>query len=130
MSKLKETKKTKVVAPYSNLQPSPLGPQKDKNYPKIKSNLNVRIQGIIQNESFSTTWVDPKTVLEPHIEPKNSPLGPRKSKMTPKSCQNWKKQRKQKLLHYINRFQNNLNLIPIIKIAYFYPKKAKKRPLD
>ena len=72
----------------SGPQNSPFGLQKDKNDPKIKSNLNVRIQGIIQNESLSTTWVDPKTVLEPHIEPKNSPLGPRKSKMTPKSCQN------------------------------------------
>ena len=45
-------------------------PQKDKNDPKIKSNSNVIIQGIIENESCSTTWVDPKTVFEPHIEPK------------------------------------------------------------
>ena len=34
---------------------SPLGPQKVKNNPKIKSNLDVRIQEIIQNESFSST---------------------------------------------------------------------------
>ena len=33
----------------------PLWPQKDKNDPKIKSNSNVRIQGIIENESCSTT---------------------------------------------------------------------------
>ena len=63
-----------VVEPYSDPQTSPLGPQKDKDDPKIKSNLYVRIQGIIENEHRSTTWVDPKTVFEPHIEPKNSPL--------------------------------------------------------
>ena len=37
------------VEPYSDPQTSPLGPQKDKNDPKIKVNLNVRIQGIIEN---------------------------------------------------------------------------------
>ena len=38
---------------YNHIEPknSPLGPQKDKNDPKIKSNSNVRIQGIIENES-------------------------------------------------------------------------------
>ena len=40
---------------YSDPQTSLLGPQKDKNDPKIKSNSNVRIQGIIENESCSTT---------------------------------------------------------------------------
>ena len=63
------------------LQPetSPLGPQKDKNNPKIKSNSNVRIQGIIENESCSNIWVDTqKQFLS--IEPKNSPLGPIKVK--------------------------------------------------
>ena len=34
---------------------SPLEPQKVKNYPKIKSKLNVRIEGNIENESYSTT---------------------------------------------------------------------------
>ena len=54
---------------------------KDNNDPKIKSNSNVRIQGIIKkNESCLTTWVDTKTVFEPHIEPKNSQLGPQKVK--------------------------------------------------
>jgi len=37
-----------VVEPYSDPQTSPFGPQKDKNDPKIKSNSNVRIQGIIE----------------------------------------------------------------------------------
>ena len=36
-------------------QKSPLGPQKDKNDPKTKLNSNVRIQGIIEKESCSTT---------------------------------------------------------------------------
>ena len=44
------------------LFPSPinssLGPQKVKNDPKIKSKSNVRIEENIENESFSTTWVD------------------------------------------------------------------------
>ena len=60
-------------------KPAHLGSQKDKNYPKIKSNSNVRIQGIIENESCSATWVDPKTVFEPYIEPKNNPLEQKKS---------------------------------------------------
>ena len=44
-----------VVEPYSSLQTSPVGPQKDKNDTKIKSNSNIRIHGIIENESCSTT---------------------------------------------------------------------------
>ena len=80
--------------PYSDHKISPLGPQKDKNGPKIKSNSNITIQGIIRNESCSTTWVDPKIIFEPHIEPKNSPIRPRKVKNDPKldqnQCQNWK----------------------------------------
>ena len=43
---------------------SPLGLQKVKNCPKIKSNSKVRIEGIIENKSWSTTWVDPKTAYE------------------------------------------------------------------
>ena len=45
----------KQFEPYSDPQTSPLGPQKDKDDPKIKSNLYVRIQGIIENEHRSTT---------------------------------------------------------------------------
>ena len=72
------------IEPYSDSQTSPLGPQKDKNDPKIKSSLNVRIQGIIEIESCPSKWVDPETVFEPHIEPKNSPLGSKKVKNDPK----------------------------------------------
>ena len=40
---LKESLRRKVV-----------GPQKAKNDPKIQSNVKVRIEGIIENESYST----------------------------------------------------------------------------
>ena len=39
-------------------------------------------------ESYSTTWVDPKTVYEPFPNPKNITLGPQKVKMTQKFSQN------------------------------------------
>ena len=42
----------------------------------------------IENESCSTTWVDPKTVVEPYPNPKNSPLGPQKVKLIQKLSQN------------------------------------------
>ena len=53
-------------------------PQTLKITLKIKSNPNVRIQEIVENESCSTTSIDPKTVFEPHIDPKNIPLGSKK----------------------------------------------------
>ena len=53
----------KVVQPFLNPKNSPLGPPKIKNDPKIKSKSNVRIEGNIENESCSTTKVDPKTLF-------------------------------------------------------------------
>ena len=55
-------------------------PQKVRNDPKIKSKSNVRIEGNIENESCSTTRVDPKTVVEPYSNPQASPLGLQKDK--------------------------------------------------
>ena len=52
-----------VVEPHSEPQTSPLGPQKDKNETQIKSWSNVSIQVTIENESYSTGWVDTKTVF-------------------------------------------------------------------
>ena len=49
---------------------------------KVKS--NVTIEGNIENESSSTTWVEPKTDFEPYTDPKNIPLGPQKVKNDPK----------------------------------------------
>ena len=78
-----------VFWPYRNPKNSPLGPPKVKNDSKIKSKLNARIEKKPkENESCSTTWVDPKTVFELYPNPKNSPLGPKKSKMAPKLSQN------------------------------------------
>ena len=59
-----------------------------KNDPKIMSTLNVRIEGKIENESCSITWVDPKTVVEPYLDPQTRPLGPKKTKMTKNFSQN------------------------------------------
>ena len=71
----------------SRPQNSPLGRQKVKNDPKINSKSNVRIERNIENESYSTTWVDPKTVAKPYSNPQSSPFGPHKTKMTPKLSQ-------------------------------------------
>ena len=62
---------------------SPLGPQILKKDPKIKSKSKVRIEGTIENESCSTTCVDPKTVVDPYSDHKTSPLGPQKDKNDP-----------------------------------------------
>ena len=59
-------------------------PKKIKNDPKSKSNSNIIIEGIIENESCSSALIDPKTVFELYIEPKNSPLGSKKFKDDPK----------------------------------------------
>ena len=37
---------------------------------KLKSKPNVRNEGNKENESCSTTWVDPKTVVEPYPDPR------------------------------------------------------------
>ena len=59
--------------------------QKVKN--DIKSKSNARFEGNIDNESCSTTLVDPKTFVKPYSNPQSSPLGPHKTKMTPKLSQ-------------------------------------------
>ena len=69
-----------VFEPFPNLKNSPLGPQKVKNDPKIKSKVNVEIERNKENESCSTTLVDPKTVVEPYPSPKNATLGRQKVK--------------------------------------------------
>ena len=67
-----------VFEPYPKPKNSQLGPQKLENDPKLKSNSNVRIEGIIENESCSFELVDP------YPNPKNNPLGPQKFKNDPK----------------------------------------------
>ena len=65
---------------YPNPKNSPLGPQKVKKDPDFKSKSKVRIERNIGNESCSTIWVDPKTVVEPYPNPKNRPIRPQKFK--------------------------------------------------
>ena len=54
-----------VFEPYPNPKNSPSKPPKVKNDTKIKSNSRVRVEGITENKSCSTTWVVPKTAFEP-----------------------------------------------------------------
>ena len=77
-----------MIESFSNPKYSPLGPQKVKNDPKIKSKINVGFERNKEKEICSTTWVDPKTVAEPCPKPKNSQVGSKNSKMTPKLSQN------------------------------------------
>ena len=51
---------------------------------KLSQKSNVRIERDKENKSCSTTWVDPKTLVEPYLNPKVSPLGPQKVKNDPK----------------------------------------------
>ena len=46
-------------------QNSPLVPQNDNDYPKIKSKPKVRIKWTVEKKC-STAWVDSKTVFEPY----------------------------------------------------------------
>ena len=89
---------------------SPCGSQKIKNDPKIKLKSNIRIDKNIQNESFSITWVDPKTVFEPFCNPKNSQLGLQKVENYPKIKSNTnvkiEKEKKMKLFNYMSRPKN------------------------
>ena len=54
-----------LFAPYPNRQNSQLGPQKDKNNPKIMPN-KVRNEGSIENKSCSAIGVDPENVFKPY----------------------------------------------------------------
>ena len=79
--------------PYRSPKNSPLGPQKVKNDPKIRSKSNVIIEGNIEIESCSTTRVEPKTVVELYSDPQTSPLLPKQDKNDPQNeakfkCQN------------------------------------------
>ena len=68
----------KSFEPYSNPKNTPLGPQKFKNDPKIKSNSKVRIEGIIENGSCLTRWVDLKMIFDLKLNPPNSRKWPNK----------------------------------------------------
>ena len=58
-------------------------PQKAKNNLKIRPKINVRIQGNIENKSYSAIQVHPKNVLQTHTTTKNITLGPQKAQNNP-----------------------------------------------
>ena len=70
--------------PQKNFFETLTPPQNTQIGPKNKWKSNVRIERNKENESCSTTWVDPKTVVKPYPDPKNSPLWPKKVKNYPK----------------------------------------------
>ena len=49
----------------------------------------VRIEGNIENETCSTTWEDPKTVVKAYFDHRTNPLGPQKDKSDPKIKSNF-----------------------------------------
>ena len=63
-----------VFEPFHNPKNKLLGPQKVKDDPKIKSKSNVRIERNKEDESCSTTYVDPKTVVEPYSNPNKNEI--------------------------------------------------------
>ena len=46
-------------------------PQKQKNNLKITSKLKVRIEGSMENDNSSATWVEPKKVFESYQKTPN-----------------------------------------------------------
>ena len=53
------------------------------------------MKGAKKNKSCSAIWVDPKTVIEPYINPKKRPIGAQKAKTTPKFGKNKKSELKE-----------------------------------
>ena len=116
------------VEPFPNPKNSQLGPKSQK-WPQNGVKPNVRIERNKENKNCSTTWIDPKSVGEPFLNPKNSP---KNKKMTPKFCQiqsqNWKKQIKSKLFNYMRGPQNSCRTLPQPKNSPLGPKKVKNDP--
>ena len=76
-----------------------------KMTPKLSQKSKVRIKGTLENKSCSITWVDPKTVFDPHTEPKNS---------------------QEQTLYALYEY-----MTPTLKISYFFaPKSQKELPLN
>ena len=108
-----------VVELYSNHKNSPLGPPKVKNDPKnsplrlqkvknsrkIKSNSKVRIEESIKNESCSTIFVDPKTLIELKPVPKLAGNCPKRFKIIPKTKQSKTKNKKSHKMKVISLYK-------------------------
>ena len=65
---------------YSNSKINPLGPQKVKKDPKIRSKYKVKIEGSKENNSCFAIQKDPKNVLNIAPAPKLAHSGLRKPK--------------------------------------------------
>ena len=72
--------------PYKNSKKSQLEAKKSKTTPKVSQYH----KGNIENKSFSTTWVDWKTVLNQTMTLKLAHLDLKKTETTPKFCQKQK----------------------------------------
>ena len=81
-----------VFEHYFSPKISPLGPEKAKKNPKIRSKLKVRIEGSRENKSCLSEWVDPKNVFEPYYDPNLAHWGPKKPKCAPKLGQTQKQE--------------------------------------
>ena len=68
----------------------PLKPKKVKSDAQFKSKTKSTTEENIENQSWSTTWVHPKTFLKSNLDPKNRPLGFQKFKNNPKIKSNTK----------------------------------------
>ena len=94
-----------VFEPYTPPLKLPiLQTKKVKNDPKIKSKSKVRVKGIIDNESFSTTSVDPKTIFLTltSTQQKLAHQGLKYLKIIPKTSQNKKLQLKKTRMTKVN----------------------------
>ena len=66
-----------------------------KNTPKISQNQKLVLEENIEIQSYSTRWVDPKTVFEPNPAIPQGNYGLKKSETTPKSGQSQKSELKE-----------------------------------
>ena len=119
---------------FSNSTPTPKiayqGPTSKKD-PNIKSKSYARVEVNIENESYSTTSVVPKTVVKPYSDPQTSPIGPHKTKTTPKLNQiqmsEFVESQKMKVVQLLRWTQEQfLNSTLNTKIAQQGPKKSKQ----
>ena len=122
MSQLKEKQKFKAVQLHDQ---NPKQFSKPTQPQKLPSKLSqIQIPEFRKSQKMKVVQLHkltPRLFLNPTSNPKISHQGP-KSKKDPKikSKSNVRiEEKKIKILHYMSRPRNNLNLIPTLKIAYF-----------
>ena len=62
----------KVFESYPNPKIIPLGSQKAKQYPRIRSELKIRIEGGVEDKICSAIQTEPKHLFEPDPNPKKT----------------------------------------------------------